>query len=77
MECCLLMAVGHLRSMLTELTETEWMVEPDDDDSREYARLYVAATNLGINVDGQATIGWDKIIAAYNLIEKDEKRRKR
>ena len=63
--------------MLTELTETEWMVEPDDDDSREYARLYIAATNLGLNVDGQATIGWDKIIAAYNLIEKDEKRRKR
>ena len=61
--------------MLTELTETEWMVEPDDEDSREYARLYVAATNRGINIDGQALIGWDRIIAAYELIEKDEKRR--
>jgi len=61
--------------MLTELTETEWMVEPDDEDSREYARLYVAATNRGINIDGQALIGWDRILAAYELIEKDEKRR--
>jgi|DEB19_MinimDraft_3_1074340.scaffolds.fasta_scaffold07749_1 hypothetical protein len=61
--------------MLTELTETEWMVEPDDEDSREYARLYVAATNRGINIDGQTVIGWDKILAAYELIEKDEKRR--
>jgi hypothetical protein len=61
--------------MLTELTETEWMVEPDDEDSREYARLYVAATNRGINIDGQTVIGWDRILAAYELIEKDEKRR--
>lgn len=63
--------------MITELTETEWMVEPEDEDSREYARLYVAATNKGINIDGQAVIGWDKILAAYELIEADEKRRKR
>jgi hypothetical protein len=67
----------HPLTMLTELTETEWMVEPDDDDSREYARLYIAATNLGINIDGQTTIPWDRIIAAYKLIEADEKRRTR
>lgn len=63
--------------MLTELTETEWMVEPEDDDCREYGRLYIAATNLGINIDGQATIPWDRIIAAYELIEADGKRRNR
>lgn len=39
------------------------MVEPDDPNSREYARLHIKAVKSGVNIDGQAVIPWDDLLA--------------
>jgi hypothetical protein len=49
--------------MITQLKETEWMVEPDIEGAREYARLHIKATKTGLNIDGQGTIRWDDLLA--------------
>lgn len=58
--------------MLTKLCQTEWMVEPDDDDAREYARLHISANRNGILIDGQATIPWGQVFDAYDQLEREE-----
>ena len=48
--------------MITQIREGEWMVEPDDLNSREYARLHIKAMKTGLNIDGQAVIPWDDLL---------------
>ena len=49
--------------MITQLKEGEWMVEPNDADCREYARLHIKAVKSGVNIDGQGVIPWDDLLA--------------
>ena len=49
--------------MITQLKENEWMVEPNDPDCREYARLHIKAMKTGVNIDGQGVIPWDDLLA--------------
>ena len=48
--------------MITKLKMGEWMVEPNDVDCREYARLHIKAVKTGLNIDGQAVIPWDDLL---------------
>ena len=49
--------------MITQIREGEWMVEPNDPDCREYARLHIKVVKTGLNIDGQAVIPWDDLLA--------------
>lgn len=49
--------------MITQLKEGEWMVEPDDPNNREYARLHIKAMKSGVNIDGQAVIPWEDLLS--------------
>jgi hypothetical protein len=49
--------------MITQLKENEWMVEPNDSDCREYARLHIKAMKTGVNIDGQGVIPWEDLLA--------------
>jgi len=40
------------------------MIEPDDSNAREYARLLVRAEKVGLNIDGQALLTWEEINGA-------------
>lgn len=64
--------------MVTKLNFHEWMVEPYDKDSREYARLHVSIEAEGINIDGQGVIPWMDIMSSYDFLERaiKEKREK-
>jgi len=42
--------------MITRTKINEWLVEPDIEGAREYARLSVSAEPEGINIDGQGII---------------------
>ena len=55
--------------MIVRLNPQEWMVEPENQDDREYARLHVKATAFGINIDGQGTISWDELMDAFQYVE--------
>lgn len=39
------------------------MVEPNDPNCREYARLHIKAVKSGVNIDGQAVIPWDDLLS--------------
>lgn len=39
------------------------MVEPNDADCREYARLHIKAVKSGVNIDGQGVIPWDDLLS--------------
>ena len=45
------------------------MVEPGNQDDREYARLHVSANAFGLNIDGQGTISWAELMYAFEVIE--------
>jgi hypothetical protein len=47
--------------MVTKRAVDEWLVEPDVEGSREYARLGVYAEPDGLNIDGQGIIPWSQI----------------
>lgn len=47
--------------MITRIKINEWLVEPDIEGAREYARLSVSAEAKGINVDGQGIITWRQL----------------
>ena len=51
------------------------MVEPGNQDDREYARLHISANPFGINIDGQGTISWHDLIEAGDTIEQVLKHR--
>ena len=59
--------------MVTQLKPGEWMVEPDDEGVREYARLHLKAMNSGLNVDGQAIIPWEDLLSAWPKVRKGAK----
>lgn len=60
--------------MITQLKEGEWMVEPDVDGAREYARLHIKATKAGLNIDGQGVLPWNDVLAPkIRLISKSLK----
>lgn len=46
-----------------------WLVEPDNQDDREYGRLHVEADDYGLNIDGQGCISWQELSEAYKMIE--------
>ena len=47
--------------MITRTKINEWLVEPDIEGAREYARLSVNAEPQGINIDGQGIITWKQL----------------
>ena len=61
--------------MVVRLNPCEWMVEPENQDDREYARLHVSANAFGLNIDGQGTISWPELIEAGEIIEEMLKHR--
>ena len=50
--------------MVTKRYTDEWLVEPDVEGAREYARLSVTAEKDGLNIDGQGVIPWQQLLAA-------------
>ena len=49
--------------MITRTKINEWLVEPDIEGAREYARLSIIAEFEGINIDGQGIITWKQLNA--------------
>jgi hypothetical protein len=47
--------------MITRTKINEWLVEPDIEGAREYARLSVSAEPEGLNIDGQGIITWRQL----------------
>lgn len=47
--------------MITRTKINEWLVEPDIEGAREYARLSIIAEFEGINIDGQGIITWKQL----------------
>ena len=65
--------------MITRTKINEWLVEPDIEGAREYARLSVSAEAKGINVDGQGIITWQQLELshlAYATLGKPDKKKK-
>lgn len=59
--------------MILKRSKIEWMVEPDVEGSREYARLGVFADPDGLNIDGQGVLTWAEIESARNAVTKSTK----
>ena len=47
--------------MITRTKINEWLVEPDIEGAREYARLSIIAEFEGINLDGQGIMTWKQL----------------
>jgi hypothetical protein len=65
--------------MITRTKINEWLIEPDIEGAREYARLSVSAEPEGINIDGQGIITWQQlniIRMAYATVIKPLKKKK-
>jgi len=65
--------------MITRTKINEWLVEPDIEGAREYARLSIIAEAKGINIDGQGIITWyqlELIHLAYGILAKAKKKKK-
>jgi hypothetical protein len=66
-------------SMITRTKINEWLVEPDIEGAREYARLSVSAEAKGINIDGQGIITWRQLELshmAYATLADSNKKKK-
>ncbi len=50
--------------MVTKRCVDEWLIEPDIEGAREYARLSIIAEPAGLNVDGQGIIPWEQLLSA-------------
>ena len=65
--------------MITRTNINEWLVEPDIEGAREYARLSISAEAKGINIDGQGIITWEQLKisrVAYATLIKPFKKKK-
>ena len=65
--------------MITRTKINEWLVEPDIEGAREYARLSISAEFEGINIDGQGIITWKQLkisSLAYATLVKAFKKKK-
>jgi hypothetical protein len=51
-------------AMVTKRCVDEWLIEPDIEGAREYARLSIIAEPAGLNVDGQGIIPWEQLLSA-------------
>jgi hypothetical protein len=65
--------------MITKRCVDEWLIEPDVEGAREYARLSVTAEPDGLNIDGQGVIPWTQLMTArqsytLNLKKRDAAR---
>ncbi len=47
--------------MVTKRAVDEWLIEPDVEGVREYARLSIYAEPEGLNIDGQGLIPWSQL----------------
>lgn len=56
--------------MIIQRFVQEWLVEPDVEGAREYARLSITAEPDGLNIDGQGIIPWNHIIKAIHTARK-------
>jgi len=56
--------------MITQRFIQEWLVEPEIEGAREYARLSITAELDGLNIDGQGIIPWTQIIKAIAAARK-------
>lgn len=57
--------------MITQRFVQEWLVEPEIEGAREYARLSITAELDGLNIDGQGIIPWTQIIKAIAAARKN------
>lgn len=55
--------------MICRTNVQTWLIEPGNQDDREYARLHVEADDFGLNIDGQGYISWVELVEAYRAIE--------
>ena len=55
--------------MITRTKINEWLVEPDIEGAREYARLSIIAEFEGINIDGQGIITWEQLKTSRSAYE--------
>ena len=55
--------------MITRTKINEWLVEPDIEGAREYARLSIIAEFEGINIDGQGIITWEQLKISRSAYE--------
>jgi hypothetical protein len=61
--------------MITKRCVDEWLIEPDVEGAREYARLSVVAEPEGLNIDGQGVIPWSQLQSARQSFALELKRR--
>ena len=47
--------------MVTKRAVDEWLIEPDVEGAREYARISIYAEPEGLNIDGQGLIPWSRL----------------
>ena len=47
--------------MVTKRAVDEWLIEPDVEGAREYARISIYAEPEGLNIDGQGLIPWAQV----------------
>ena len=47
--------------MVTKRAVDEWLIQPDVEGAREYARISIYAEPEGLNIDGQGLIPWSQL----------------
>ena len=60
-ETLLTLVLTILAVMVTKRAVDEWLIEPDVEGVREYARLSIYAEPEGLNIDGQGLIPWSQL----------------
>jgi hypothetical protein len=58
--------------MIKKRAYDEWLIEPDVEGAREYARLAVIAEVEGLNIDGQGIISWEALRLAKIQVQRRE-----
>lgn len=58
--------------MIKKRAYDEWLVEPDLEGAREYARLAIIAMPEGLNIDGQGLITWEALRQAKLQAQRNE-----
>jgi hypothetical protein len=61
--------------MITKRCIDEWLIEPDVEGAREYARLSIIAEPEGLNIDGQGIIPWMQLMTARQSYALNVKKR--
>ena len=60
-ETLLTLVLTIVAVMVTKRAVDEWLIEPDVEGAREYARISIYAEPEGLNIDGQGLIPWSQL----------------